>query len=269
MRTLALTSPVERGDDVKRLQEALNERLHARRFAGVAVDGQYGTDTDHAVAKVKYILGWPSDHLHTGIGPTQLKWITDPGTRPAAFKSRTQVRLKEVEAARHRAAAAQTGPERAIAYARAHLGVHETGDSNWGGQVEAWLKAVDCGPAPWCGAFAHACLAAAGVKNLSYRMRYVPYIVADAHAGVNGLVRLVPFGLARPGDLICFDWDGDGVQDHVALYLGGGVTIEGNTTRDPSAPPERQGNGGEVCVRRRGTGHAALWSAVARPHYVH
>lgn len=265
-RLLALTTPREHGDDVRRFQQEVNARLTARGLKPIAEDGVYGPATEAGVARVKFLLGWEPHRLHFAVGDTARKWIAHPDERPDKLKRRSESRLSALRVA-HRARV--TPIDRAVAYARAHLGVHETGDSNWGGQVEAWLKAVDCGPAPWCGAFAHACLTAAGVHGLSYRMRYVPYIVADAHAGVNGLVRLVPFGLARPGDLICFDWDGDGVQDHVALYLGGGVTIEGNTTRDPNAPPEKQGNGGEVCIRRRGTGHAALWSAVARPHYVH
>ena len=37
------------------------------------------------------------------------------------------------------------------------------------------------------------------------RWAYVPYIVADAAAGVNGLARTFS---PRPGDLVCFDWNG-------------------------------------------------------------
>lgn len=266
-RVLALTTPLERGPDVKRFQQALNARLAARSLPTIGEDGAYGPATEAAAARVKFLLGWDANNLHHAVGSQAQQWIEQPDRRPQLYKRRSAHRLDQLLKASRAQAAGHSAVDRGIGYARKYIGTHEAGDSNWGGMVATWLTAVQCGPAPWCGAFAHACLVAAGVKGLSWRMRYVPYIVEDAAAGHNGLLKLIAFDQARPGDLICFDWDGDGVMDHVGLYLGDGVTIEGNTSRDPNAPPDLQSNGGEVCVRRRGIGSAALWGHVARPRY--
>ena len=91
---------------------------------------------------------------------------------------------------------------------------------------------------------------------------YVPYgINAAAREG-----RLVsPMTQAAPGDLVCFDWDDDGIADHVGIveanYGGWIQTIEFNTS---SGAAGSQSNGGGVWRRTRD------WSsvcAVIRPHY--
>jgi endolysin len=90
---------------------------------------------------------------------------------------------------------------------------------------------------------------------------YVPYgIEAARREG-----RLVQFGDAAPGDLICFDWDADGVADHVGMveanYGSWVQTIEFNTS---SGAAGSQGNGGGVYRRTRGWDSVC---AVVRPYY--
>jgi hypothetical protein len=83
------------------------------------------------------------------------------------------------------------------------------------------------------------------VKGQDYA--YVPYIVTDARNNANGL-RVVSD--PSPGDLVCFDWEGDGVFDHVGIFeeWSGGRTffaIEGNTATGNDS------DGGEVMRRVR------------------
>lgn len=91
---------------------------------------------------------------------------------------------------------------------------------------------------------------------------YVPYgINAAAREG-----RLVsPMTQAAPGDLVCFDWDGDGLADHVGIveanYGGWIQTIEGNTS---SGAAGSQSNGGGVWRRTRDWDSVC---AVIRPSY--
>lgn len=91
---------------------------------------------------------------------------------------------------------------------------------------------------------------------------YVPYgINAAAREG-----RLVePMTQAAPGDLVCFDWDDDGIADHVGIveanYGGWLQTIEFNTS---SGAAGSQSNGGGVWRRTRVWGSAC---AVIRPYY--
>lgn len=78
---------------------------------------------------------------------------------------------------------------------------------------------------------------------------YVPYFVNAARSA--GALR--SFDEAIPGDLICFDWDGDGVADHVGIVECGPsgdsiTTIEGNTSPGTSGS---QGDGGGVWRRER------------------
>lgn len=91
---------------------------------------------------------------------------------------------------------------------------------------------------------------------------YVPFgINAAAREG-----RLVePMTQAAPGDLVCFDWDDDGIADHVGIveanYGGWLQTIEFNTS---SGAAGSQSNGGGVWRRTRVWGSVC---AVIRPYY--
>src|SRR5215472_4567375 len=105
---------------------------------------------------------------------------------------------------------------------------------------------------PWCAMFVTWSFEQVGdspsfVKGKNYA--YVPYIVNDARAKRNGLsVTSSPIA----GDLVCFDWNYDGVFDHVGLFEAwkqGSSTsfssIEGNTANGNNS------DGGEVMRRDR------------------
>jgi len=106
------------------------------------------------------------------------------------------------------------------------------------------------GPGPWCAMYASWAYEKAGgspsfAAGASYA--YVPYIVSDARAKRNGLSVT---GDPIPGDLVCFDWTGDGTFDHVGMFekWTGGRTfdcIEGNTAVGNDS------DGGEVMRRSR------------------
>jgi len=93
------------------------------------------------------------------------------------------------------------------------------------------------------------------------RYAYVPYIVNDARAGTNGLhVTRDP----KPGDVVCFDWDG-GVADHVGLFQEWASvskdafrTVEGNTSQGNDS------NGGEVMERNRTVAQVEAFVRVGR-----
>jgi hypothetical protein len=106
---------------------------------------------------------------------------------------------------------------------------------------------------PWCAMFVSWCFE----KNdqgespsfaQGSRYAYVPYIVADARAGKNGL-RTVGADEAGEGDLVCYDWDWGGEYDHIGIFerwTGDGFdAIEGNTSTSNDS------NGGQVMRRNR------------------
>ena len=64
--------------------------------------------------------------------------------------------------------------------------------------------------------------------------QYVPTIVGDARAARNGLTVTAD---PKPGDLVCFDWDGSNFatgNNHVGMFVSGTAsnfkTIEGNVS---------------------------------------
>lgn len=187
-------------------------------------------------------------------------------------KKELQLQKDLAEAKRARQAAdrvikrhSTTAAGKAINYAQLYVGtIEDPGRPNRGPQVDKWQRAVDMIGQPWCGAFAFCAVRAGGVKGLSWRMRYTPYIVDDARRGVNGMLKLVPLNEARVGDLLLYNWDG-GAVDHVGLFLSrdkfGIHAIEGNTT---SGSAGDQSNGGGVWRRTRQPNQVQY---VARPRY--
>lgn len=110
---------------------------------------------------------------------------------------------------------------------------------------------------PYCDMFVTWCLRQVGVTN--FDSAYVPGRINTARA--NGW--LVSWANARPGDLVCFDWDGDGEADHIGIaeyfYDWSVQTIEGNTSSDAAGS---QSNGGGVYRRVRSRSDVA---AIIRP----
>lgn len=116
---------------------------------------------------------------------------------------------------------------------------------------------------PYCAMFISYCLDWAGVTADGVPGAYVPWILsANSDAG-----RLVANEDAQPGDLVMFDWQGDGVADHIGIVEenhadeGWMQTIEGNTSPGSGGS---QGNGGGVYRRARNYGSII---GVARPYY--
>jgi hypothetical protein len=81
----------------------------------------------------------------------------------------------------------------------------------------------------------------------------VPYIVSDARAGKYGLTTT---SSPIPGDLVCYDWQRDGIYDHVGLFEEGDAAswraIEGNTSTSSNS------NGGQVMRRSRSRNDATV-----------
>jgi hypothetical protein len=103
----------------------------------------------------------------------------------------------------------------------------------------------------WCAQFVSWCYAQAGhyIKGGGWPKGFagVPYYIEYARR--NNLLTTTP----QPGDIVCFDWNGDKRADHTGLFvrdLGGGFieTIEGNTSAGDAGS---QSNGDGVYRRKR------------------
>lgn len=115
---------------------------------------------------------------------------------------------------------------------------------------------------PYCAMFVSWVFAQVGATCPGLPEAYCPYILSKAR---NAGAVLSSKQSAKPGDVILFDWGGDGVCDHVGIVeknFGSYVqTIEGNTSSGTSGS---QSNGGVVARRTRSWGTV---KAVVRPTY--
>jgi hypothetical protein len=194
-------------------------------------------------------------------------------------KINRQARIAQalIELRRRQLAQLVDGSRKAVEWAlrQAADGVVESPPfSNRGPRIDQWQKDVGMQGQPWCGAFTFAALKVAGVKGLSWRMRYTPFIVEDAKAGRNGLLRVVPVADAQAGDLWVVDFKPAGVIQHVGLLVRKPKwsrlrrcwvfwTVEGNTSPGSGGS---QDNGGGVYRRKRYANELAT-VVIARPRW--
>jgi hypothetical protein len=245
-RILALTSPHTKGDDVLHLQKLLKSNIaHIDYMPDAQPDGEFGTLTAQAVRRAEYWFGYPT--------PVQSCGTILPAYLDGSKKLPLNQRLRR--AARLRRARAEAAlPLRAKAFHEAlkHVGTTEQPP---GSNLNPFGKWYGYNGVPWCAEFMSYCYSVAGSKNVKRlaRWAYCPFIVADARAGRNGLtVTKNP----QQGDIVLYDWDNDGVADHVGLFdkwvVQGSsfASVEGNTS------PTNASNGGQVVHYGTGDFHA-------------
>ena len=135
---------------------------------------------------------------------------------------------------------------KALNKAISQLGVKESPPNSNQTKYTQWYGMVG----PWCAMFCTWAFETSGDSPAfvqGQRWAYVPYIVSDARNNRNGLsVTNSPIA----GDLVCYDWYGDGTYDHVGIFekwtTGRQFTaIEGNTSTSSDS------DGGEVMRRTR------------------
>jgi hypothetical protein len=146
----------------------------------------------------------------------------------------------------------QTIQTRAVKVALSQEGVKEHPfGSNSGPQVRVFQATTSLGGTgwPWCAAYVCWAYRVVGRRFSGWNTAYVPEYVAVAKAGKHGL-SVVGASSVIPGDLACFDWQGDGECDHIGIVVtkvkgGAFKCIEGNTSLGNDS------NGGQVMLRDR------------------
>lgn len=246
MKTLAITSPLTHSPTVKELQQILT----ARKWYSDTVDGVYGTLTGQGVYRAKYWLGYPQRSLDQKCGDAL--WSYLHGKRPSlAMRTRTKQRNRR-----------PTTPlrQKALAWLSQHLGDKESPpNSNHIAWASEWYGVIG----PWCAMAVTRAYVQVGSKTFKRgsHYAYVPYIVADARAGRNNLtITRSP----QPGDLVCFDWERNGVADHIGLFEKWTrpqvefTAVEGNTATGNDS------NGGSVMRRTRNISQVQAFVHVGR-----
>lgn len=141
--------------------------------------------------------------------------------------------------------------ESVLNIARGEIGYSRYNDPEKGSKYGRWYAKMTGesyfgeNGVPYCAMFVSWVFAGAGQAAPGLPGSYCPYIVnAGKKAGAT-----VPVRNARAGDIVLFDWGGDGVSDHVGIvennngnYL---TCIEGNTSAASNS------NGGTVARRTR------------------
>lgn len=206
MRTLILTSPHEKGPDVKKLQNLLKKNPYGSFYMDT-VDGEFGPYTGTAVKEAKFWLGYDQNQV-TGEAGAMLVSFLD-GSKPLPFlnKSRRKSRLKQDPGAHLRTTA--------LASALSFMGVAENPPGSNKVMFSDWYGITGA----WCAMFQTYNYVAAGSKAFQRgnRWAYCPFVVDDARAGRNGL-KLISAANVESGDLVLFDWNLDGTADHIGMF---------------------------------------------------
>lgn len=127
--------------------------------------------------------------------------------------------------------------QRMVALAQQEIGVSETGGNNESPRIREYRTATagaENTPGPWCAYFVSWLAKGAGapIGAGGNGTGYVPTLEAWGRQ----TDRFVQFGQRpQPGDIVIFDWAGDGVPDHTGIVERVGAdgsihTIEGNAS---------------------------------------
>lgn len=163
------------------------------------------------------------------------------------FRRRKQITQARALRLRKYRESKRGGAKKAVAWALAQVGTVESPPfSNRGPKIDQWSGAtLGFSGFAWCQSFANAVLVAGGGEQL--KSAYTPQVVQWANEKKFGLKRVAE---PQPGDFVYFKFPGvsSAFCDHVGVWVGGGKTVEGNTS---SGAQGSQNNGGGVYLRVR------------------
>jgi len=244
-KTFELTSPHMHHELVRTAQKRLHGWGQSKfeNFHPGKPDGIFGRETAAACYRARYFLGFPRKRLYRKYNQRLDALITKRRDLPPLYKLRRRHRLRKA-----RAPSAATIRVKALNIAKSQLGVKESPPGS--NRVKYSLAYGIAGP--WCAMFVTWCFVNAGSKTafkLGSRFAFVPFVVSAARSGNFGL-RTVRWADVRPGDIVCYDWEGNGVADHIGIFeqrtsATSFTAIEGNTAIGNDS------NGGEVMRRGR------------------
>ncbi|MBS2031832.1 MAG: peptidoglycan-binding protein [Deltaproteobacteria bacterium] len=192
-----------KGSEVTELQQLLNKYGFS-----CSVDGNFGPGTAAEVRAYQSSRGLGADGV---VGPaTWSALLSGAGAVQGPSNPGASGDLRQ----------------RILAVAEGEIGTLEYGDTN-NGPCAKYPGYFGRGPESWCADFASWVLTHAGYP---YNDAWCPGIVSNAKS--NGTWTHSP----QPGDLVLFDWNGDGVADHVGIVKsvngdGSIQTIEGNSDK--------------------------------------
>lgn len=262
-------SPSDDGDDVQAIKRAVSRSGHwpwqtfDDSYSNNFATGKSGNVSENGLAGLQRqngidATGWMGEQTYNLIRSARI-----PDGLPNAGQpilDDTAINLLENYAKKF-TGNATTVREEALAKAKTYLGYKESPAGTNSNMFGTWYG---MNYEPWCAMFVTYCFEQVSdsptfVKGSRYS--YCPYIVNDAKAKRYGLsVTNSP----QAGDLVVYDWQNDGVPDHVGIFESGSAlqwnAIEGNTSTSNNS------NGGEVMRRtRKNTDARVTFVRVAEP----
>jgi hypothetical protein len=218
------------------------------------IDGIYGRKSASATRHAKFYLGYPREKVNGGTGDI----FGDKLFSYLLPKDQSNYRHLPpdyVVRKKHRAYELlhKDWHRQAIAVSRSQL--HETehpANSNLT-KFNTWYYGHPVS-APWCAIFVSWVLHRVNGPSW-FKYAYCPFIMNDAQKGLHGMhITSSP----RAGDIALYDWDNDGVEDHVEFFVGGNpastfTALGGNTG------PEDKSNGGQVLESQRSRSDVAAF----------
>jgi hypothetical protein len=259
MKTLTLTTPPTKGPEVKKLQTLLKTNQFGSFYKN-KVDGIFGTYTGNAIKEAKYALGYPTEQILAIAGDPLESYLDGSKGLPILFKARRNSRMKKHVAAQTVAKTEGTIGEKAVKSAVRFIGTAESPAGSNKVMFSDWYGIQG----PWCAMFVTYNMVSAGSKAFQKgnRWAYCPFVVDDARASRNG-VKQVSAANVQTGDIVLYDWNGDGIADHIGIFEGWTdkkktkfTAIEGNTSgKNPS-------DGGEVARTNRDMKNVLIFAHV-------
>ena len=217
MNSLRLTSPNMKCPEAGAAQKLLKQ--HGYYMA--KVDSIYGEKSALATKSAKWDFGYPAGSIDSVFDDTLFQYLS--GSKKPSLIMRTRAKARNTKSI---GTVAMGVAAQFIGVSEQPAGSNKVMFSNWYGIT-----------GPWCAMFVTYCFVQAKSKAFvkSQRYAYCPYILEDAKYHRNNL-RLVDTIDVQAGDVVLFDWNKDGVADHVGIVTAAPgkaktfSTIEGNTS---------------------------------------
>jgi hypothetical protein len=185
------------------------------------IDSIYGEVSARATRSAKWDLGYAEKNINSNYDDAFHNYLLGNTKQSLLMKQRAKARRKKYVGIT------------ALEIAMQFIGVSEQPPKSNKVMFSNWYGITG----PWCAMFVTYCFVSAKSKAFikGERYAYCPYILQDAKYNRNGL-SLVSANQAKAGDVVLFDWDNDGIADHVGIVNVSPMkatkftTIEGNTS---------------------------------------
>jgi hypothetical protein len=185
------------------------------------IDSIYGEASARATRSAKWDLGYAEKNINSNFDDTFINFLSGKTKTTLIMRQRAKSRKKKYIG------------EQALEVAGQFIGVSEQPPKSNIVMFSRWYGITG----PWCAMFVTYCMVQVKSKAWKQHERYAycPYILEDAKYNRNYL-RLVPAVQAMTGDVVLYDWDNDGIADHVGIVQVAPFksktfqAIEGNTS---------------------------------------